>query len=203
MWRDSEGIGQAFPLCMGGGREAWLDLLLVCGRESEGHRSDLFLLYVGRESPGCTCCLCVGGIVRGIGSDLFLVYGGGRVLVVPVLVCGGIVRGIGQTFPCVWEGESPGWTCCLCGRDSEGHRSDLFLVYGGGRVLVYLLLVCGKESEGHRSDLFPCVWRERGWLDLLLVCGKDSEGHRSDLFLVYGGRERGLVGPVACVREGE
>ena len=100
------GIGQAFPLCMGGGREAWLDLLLVCGRESEGHRSDLFLLYVGRESPGCTCCLCVGGIVRGIG----------------------------QTFSsCMGEGESWLYLLLVCGRDSEGHRSDLSLVYGRER----------------------------------------------------------------------
>ena len=35
-------------LVYGGGREAWLYLLLVCGRESEGHRSDLFLVY-GRD----------------------------------------------------------------------------------------------------------------------------------------------------------
>ena len=66
-----------------------------------------------------------------------------------------------------------------------------------------LLLVCGKDSEGHRSDLFLVYGEGReAWLDLLLVCGKESEGHRSDLLLVYG-RERGLVVPVACVWEGE
>ena len=92
----------------------------------------------------------------------------------------------------------------MCGRESEGHRSDLFLVYGGGRESwLDLLLVCGRDSEGHKSDLFLVYEGGReSWLDLLLVCGKESEGHRSDLLLVNG-RERGLVGPVACVWEGE
>ena len=138
----------------------------------------LFVYGRERESPGCTCCLCVGGRVRGIGQTFSLCMGEGESPGCTCCLCvGGRVRGIGQTFPlCMVERERPGWTCCLCvGGIVRGIRSDLSLVYGGGR-----------ES----------------WLDLLLVCGKESEGHRSDLLLVNG-REKGLVGPAACVWEGE
>ena len=174
-----------------GEREAWLDLLFVCGRESEGHRSDLFLVYVGGRESWLDLLLVCGKESEGHRSDLSLVYGRERVLVGPVACVGGIVRGIGQTFPlCMGEGERPGWTCCLC-------------VRGRVRGIGQTFSSCMGEGERPGCTCCLCVGgRVRGIGQTFSLCMVGIEAILRPFPCVWG-RERGLVVPVACVWEGE